>query len=244
MERFFQDDGKAVYYGRQLEVALEKTFYHWITKKALNELAASGKIAFETDEVREYSPHFYWPVRHRYPRRQIAEILGLVGEFSEPGFTHAVGHHGEMLTDIAFANMGFRVLARKVQAVDDRTWTESGHDLDRLIVRDGVRYGVEIKNTLAYVDQKELGIKLRMCGHFGVRPLIICRMLPSSYIYRINWSGGFALLFGAQQYPLMAGDLAGRVRGCLGFPVECGVGLGEAAEARLLNWHEGSLVGA
>src|SRR5580700_7822291 len=73
-ERFFRDDVKEVYYGRQIEVALEKEFFHWITNRALNELAGSGDIMVETDPTKEYAPHFYWPRRHRYPRRQITEI--------------------------------------------------------------------------------------------------------------------------------------------------------------------------
>src|SRR5438105_1017156 len=86
MERFFREDVKLVYYGRQVEVALERQFFHWITNRALNELAASQDIRGETDETKQYAPHFYWPRRHRYPKRQMAEIGGLVAEFSEPRF--------------------------------------------------------------------------------------------------------------------------------------------------------------
>jgi hypothetical protein len=100
-----------------------------------------------------------------------------VAEFSEPTFTQALGHHGEMLADIGFADIGFRVLARNVPEVDGRRWTETNHNLDRLVVReaDGVRYGVEIKNTLPYIDQTEFGIKIEMCRYFRVRPLPLRR---------------------------------------------------------------------
>src|SRR6266403_4901610 len=90
MEQFFRDDAKQVYYGRQVEVALEQRFFRWITNRALNELAASQEIRFETDETKPYAPHFYWPRRHRYPKRQMVEIGRLVAEFSESGFTHAL----------------------------------------------------------------------------------------------------------------------------------------------------------
>jgi hypothetical protein len=243
MEQFFRDDTKQVYYGRQIEVALEREFFHWITNRALNELAGSQEIRFETDEIKNYAPHFYWPRRHRYPKRQMAEIGGLVTEFSEPGFTHALGQHGEMLSDIAFADIGFRILARKVRAVDGRLWTQSGHDLDRLIVResDGVRYGVEIKNTLPYINQTEFQIKLAMCHHFGVRPLFITRMMPQNYTYSIIQDGGFSLILGTQHYPLMADDLARRVRGRLNFPVACIRQLPDTALKRFLDWHNAHL---
>ena len=77
LDRHFPRDGTQVYYGRQLEVWLERTFFHWITKKALNELVAEHRINFTPETTEHYTAHFYWPLRHRYPRRQIAEILGL-----------------------------------------------------------------------------------------------------------------------------------------------------------------------
>jgi hypothetical protein len=246
MERFFRDDTKQVYYGRQVEVALERRFFHWITNRALNELAASREIFFETDETKAYAPHFYWPRRHRYPKRQMAEIGGVVAEFSEPGFTHALGQHGEMLADIAFADIGFRILARKVREVDGRAWTDTGHDLDRLVTReaDGVRYGVEIKNTLAYIDQTEFQIKLAMCRDFGVRPLFITRMMPRNYNYAVIRDGGFTLILGTQHYPLLAEDLARRVRALLNFPVGCIRQLPDTALKRFLDWHISHLPGA
>ncbi len=144
-----------------------------------------------------------------------------------------------MLADIAFADTGFRILARKVREVDGRAWTETGHDLDRLIVReaDGVRYGVEIKNTLAYINQTEFQKKLAMCRHFRVRPLFITRLMPHNYNYAVINDGGFSLILGTQHYPLMAEDLARRVRERLKFPVACICQLPDTALTRFLNWH-------
>jgi len=73
LERFFPDGGTRVYYGRQLEIFLERDFFHWITKKALHELVQDGAIKFEEKRLAYHVAHFYWPRRHRYPRRQINE---------------------------------------------------------------------------------------------------------------------------------------------------------------------------
>jgi hypothetical protein len=43
-QRYFAE-GQNVYYGRQLEIWMEKEFFHWITKRALNELVAARRIA-------------------------------------------------------------------------------------------------------------------------------------------------------------------------------------------------------
>jgi hypothetical protein len=93
LERFFPAEGRNVYYGRQLEVALEDQFFHWITKKALNELASETRINFAVENTEHHTAHFYWPRRHRYPRRQIRETLALIAEFSHPVFTRAGRHH-------------------------------------------------------------------------------------------------------------------------------------------------------
>ncbi len=238
IENFFTKDSSAVYYGRQLEVRLERQFFHWITSKALGELVQDGAIRFSEEQTEHHKAHFYWSLRHRYARRQIAETLGLIAEFSHPDFTRAVGHHGEILADAGFARIGFRVRQKKVREVDGRRWIESNHDLDRLIERDGIRYGVEIKNQLAYIDLEEFQIKLAMCRHFGVRPMFIARMMPKNYINEVRLAGGFSLILANQHYPLMADDFARRVREVLGLPVLCIRELPDTTLARFELWHE------
>jgi hypothetical protein len=120
LTRYFPSDGQKVYYGRQLEVWLEREFFHWITKKALNELVAEGKIGFSPEATGRFIAHFYWPLRHRYQRRQIAETVGIIKRFSQPNFTSAVGSYGEILADAGFARIGFRVLASNIREVDGR----------------------------------------------------------------------------------------------------------------------------
>lgn len=205
LERFFPEGSKEVFYGRQLEVKLERKFFHWITKKALNELVQEGSIAFCEESAGYLKAHFYWPRRHRYPRRQIRETLALIAEFSDPNFTRALGQQGELLADAGFARMGFRIRQTKVRAVEKSVWTKTNHDLDRLIERDGIWYGVEIKNQLGYIDQTEFEVKIAMCEHFRVRPMFIARMMPKSYVNRVWKAGGFSLIMGSQHYPLLDG---------------------------------------
>ena len=87
------------------------------------------------------------------------------------------------------------------------------------MLRDGVRYGVEVKNQLGYIDQTEFQIKLAMCVHFGIRPMFVTRAMPKNYIYDVMRAGGFSLLTDNQNYPLLADDLARRVRSTLNLPV-------------------------
>jgi hypothetical protein len=237
LSNYFPEKGTEVYYGRQLEIWLERQFFHWITKKALNELVKEDKINFSAEKAGHHKAHFYYPRRHRYPRRQIKQTLDLIAEFSDPKFTRALGHYGELLADSGFANIGFRIIQRNVREVDGKRWTETNHDLDRLIQRDGVRYGVEIKNQLGYIDQTEFQKKLAMCHYLSIRPMFITRMMPKSYIYEIVEAGGFSLILENQHYPLMADDLAKRVRERLHLPVMSISQLPDKALNRFEVWH-------
>jgi hypothetical protein len=240
MERYL-GGGTDVYYARQIEIWLEKEFFHWITKRALNELAASKQVGFTAEQLQHHKAHFYYPSRHRYPRRQIRETIGLIASFSEPTFTRAVGHYGEMLVESGFARTQFRILQQKVRAVDHRQWKETNHDLDFLIERDGIRYGVEVKNQLGYIDQTEFQIKLRMCAFWGIRPMFITRVMPKNYIYEVVQAGGFSMLTDNQNYPLLADALARQVREKLRLPVGVIQRFPETALVRFERWHQGTL---
>lgn len=242
MERFFPDDGTTVYYTRQLEIALEDNFFHWITSKAANELAGRGIIASTQEDRGQYVARFFWPRRHRYPRRQIKAALDLVDQFSAPLFTRAVGTQGELLADSGFAGIGFRIVGRNIKSANGRIWTKTNHDLDRLVTRDGILYGVEIKNQLAYIDQTEFQVKLAMCEHMGIRPLFVARMMPRSYIEDVRQAGGFSLILRNQNYPLMTEELAQRVRTELGFPAYVIRELPDTTMQRFEKWHESTLV--
>ena len=238
MAEYFPEDGTNVYYGRQLEVFLEKVYFHWITRKALMELRLEGRIDFREEPTAQHKAFFYWPKRHRYPRRQIREIVGLIDEFSEPIFTRAVGHHAEMLFDSSLAYTDCKVRAQNANSWHGKAWTESQHDLDRMIERDGRVYGVEIKNQLGYIDQTEFDLKLKICRHLGVVPLFVARMMPRNYINQVFKAGGFSLILGDVLYPLMADPLAKRVRDKLHLPVVSVRSLPDLALQRFSAWHE------
>jgi hypothetical protein len=50
------------------------------------------------------------------------------------------------------ARLGFRVSQANVREVKGKRWVETNHNLDRIVERDDLVYGVEIKNQLAYIE--------------------------------------------------------------------------------------------
>ena len=114
---------------------------------------------------------------------------------------------------------------------------ETNHNLDRIVTRDGIAYGIEIKNTQNYISREELRIKLRLGLYLGVTPLFIMRFAPKSYMYEINQSGGFGLLFEEQIYPWGHNALLNEVKDRLGLKVQCPRDVKEGDMQRFVTWH-------
>jgi hypothetical protein len=249
----FQQQPGRVFYEKQIEVLLEKKLYHWITTKALRQLREAGEIRSELESLYPRSPagaqqpnpenqiRFYFHKQNRYIRRQEEEIKRLVRQFTDQRFTNALGNQGELLVDAGLPRAGFQPIGYNVRSHGQRVWTATNHNLDRVFIRDGVAYGVEIKNRLQYISSEEWTLKLKMCVHLGLVPLFIARMMPGSYIYTTMKVGGFCLIMGYQFYPITHEHLAKAVRDQLGLPVDCPLRLQDGTLQRLLNFHQNKL---
>jgi hypothetical protein len=245
LRQFFEVERQQVFYKRQLQVIFEDRFFHWITDRALTELAAEGHIAEDTEEfpVIQHMT-FYRAKTHRFWKRQAAEIAGLVQRFSDPEFTRALGAHGEQMFDAALPRFGFMPVGTKVRSYEGKTWMETGHDLDRVFVRDGVAYGAEIKSTLKYIPRDELTAKLKMCKYLGLRPLFIVRFAPKSYNFEVFEQDGFTLVIKHQLYPFGEKTFADEVKERLRLPTDSPARISDGTVERLLRWHTASLARA
>jgi hypothetical protein len=143
--------------------------------------------------------------------------------------------------DAALGRNGFKAEASNTNSWNGKTWKESNHNLDRIVTRDGIAYGVEIKNTQNYIPRIELQIKLRICHYLGLIPLFIMRFAPKSYMHEINQAGGFGLLFEEQIYPWGHNALLAEVRERLGLKVSCPRDVKEGDMLRLVKWHSKQL---
>ena len=48
---FFENERNGVFYKQQLEVIFEDTYFHWVTSRALSELAAEGHISAQLEAL-------------------------------------------------------------------------------------------------------------------------------------------------------------------------------------------------
>jgi hypothetical protein len=205
-----RDAADAVFYSRQLEVWLERKFFHWITNKALRVLIARRELVVEEVPLGEKTRiRFVFRRGLRYRRRAIGRSAVLIRRYSDHTFTAACGEQADMLFLNAFARNGFRCLGEDVNDFQGRKWTQSEHNLDFIIEKEGVVYGAEVKNTLDYIDREELRTKVAICEHLGVRPLMIMRAAPKTYVHED------VIQHGGLRHALRHSDLPLRLR-CVG----------------------------
>ena len=232
-----------VFYVQQLQVLHERSYFHWITGRALRELIDERRInAFWDELAPEVNIRLIVRRSYRHWKREGQRVVELVRRYSVGTLAGALGPYGEIVVDAGLASAGVRLLARDVSALDGRAWTETGHNLDRAYELNGVRYGVEIKNTLKYINDGELEIKLNICKTLGLRPLFVVRMMPKAWAWpRIIQPGGYVMMLGDQLYPVGAEEFAKEVREQLLLPVTCPKRLEDGHVERFLRWHHKNL---
>lgn len=242
VRELFDQRRQEVFFSRQVEILHERKWFHWITKRALKNLEAEGIIQSESRQLAHGgSITLFWHRSHRYYRRDATRVVTLVNEYADPNIGGALGLQGELLVLEGLARQQFLMLGRETRSYRANEWTRTEHDLDFVFERDGIGYGVEVKNTLGYMDHSELVTKVEMCQHLGLRPLFAVRMLPKTWINEVIKAGGFALIMGYQLYPWAHRDLAKRVRDTFGLPVDAPRSLQEGTVGRFLRWHVASL---
>lgn len=202
LEEFFEGNRSQVFFSRQVEVLHEANWFHWVTNRALRELVATGTIRSEIRPLTTGgSVILMWHRSYRYYRREATRVVRLVEEYADPNIGGALGLQGEAMVLEGFARNQFVLHGRNTRTFGTRVWNRTEHDLDFIFERDEIGYGVEVKNTLGYMEFGELEVKIEMCHNLGVKPVFAVRMLPKSWVKEIVDAGGFALILKYQLYP-------------------------------------------
>lgn len=240
--RLFFEANREVFSSRQIQVIFERKYFHWITLRAIKILADEGVIRVEQRTLSYGAPiNFVWHRSNRYTRRELKEVQDLVERYSHQEFTAALGNTGELLVSDGFGRFGFLQRGREAKAFGGREWTKSDHNLDFLFERDSRVYGVEVKNTLPYINDKEFRTKLELCEHLRVIPLFVVRAMPRIWVQDVVKKGGFVLILEYQLYPLSHKSFADEVRARLRLPVDAPRALYDGTMQRFVSWHERQL---
>lgn len=234
---FIQQNKGKVFYIKQLEVFFEKRYFHWIIANAINELIGRELRSEEKTLVGNVSVKFIFHRELRYYKREVNRMIKVIRKYSSPNIAKAVGRQGEVLFFNALTNQGFSSHGQNINQYGGKKWTETGHDLDFILEKDGIVYGCEVKNTFDYIEYEELMIKLNICQYLGIKPLLIMRFSPKTYNYEIIQRGGYVMIFETQIYPFGLDDLVEEIKRVLKLPVDCPKAIPEGIIQRFLKWH-------
>ncbi len=239
LKGFFERNRHRVFYSRQVEVLHEDRFFHWITNRAIRGLMEEGTIRGETRKLGDSGRiNLVWHRGYRFYKRSAKRVVELVEAYADPNMTAVLGIHGEMMALAGFAGSQFIMKGRSTREFGGKVWEESEHDLDFIFERDSIAYGVEVKNTLGYMDYEEFSLKMRMCDFLGLRPVFVVRMMPRTWIRELVSRKGFAMILKYQLYPWTHRVLARRLGEELGLSVDAPRELEERTMKRFVRWHE------
>lgn len=239
----FIDNPETVFYSRQLEVLFEKEFFHWVTNRALRALVDEGHVKSEGRQLDIGSEmKLVWYRTFRFYKRAGNAVFDLVNRYTNSATDGTLGMQGEHLVLAAFARRQFVLVAEESSSYRDRKWASTGHDLDFIFERDGRGFGIEVKNTLGYMDIDEFVTKIRLARHIGVTPIFAVRYLPATWIDALVKSGGYAMIMKYQFYPWTHQELAGEIRTKLQLPVDTPKKIETGTMMRLEKWMQNSLV--
>jgi hypothetical protein len=238
LSAFFGEHREGIFFSRQLEVQNEEKYFHWLTNRALRELKGQGLLQGETRPLKiGGAVNLLWHRSYRFYKRSATNLVRLIEEYADPNIGGVLGLHGEAMVLEGFARSEF-VRGRNTRSFARKTWELTDQNLDFIFERDGLAYGVEVKNTLGYMDHDEFEAKTQLSRFLGLTPIFAVRMMPKSWINELNEAGGFALVLKYQLYPWTHKELARRVARELGLPVDAPRALEEGTMNRFLKWHQ------
>jgi len=202
LREYFSENRERVFFSRQIEVFNEDHYFHWITNRAVRDLVEQGEIVVETRPTSVGGTlNLLWHRSFRYYKRPAARVLSLVEEYANSNIGIALGLQGELMVLEGLAMKQFVLTGRETREHHGNVWRATDHNLDFIVERDGIGYGVEVKNTLPYIELEELRVKVQMCAFLGLRPLFVVRMMPVTWMHEVQMAGGFVLTMKWQLYP-------------------------------------------
>lgn len=234
---YFIDNPEAVFYSRQLEVLFENEFFHWVTNRALRRLVEEGHVLSEARKLTIGSEiKLVWHKSFRFYKRAANDVFRLVDMYTSAATDGTLGMQGEHLVLAAFARRQYVLMGEEANSFRGVSWAETGHDLDFIFEKNGVGFGVEVKNTLGYMDVDEFVTKIRLSRHLGIRPVFAVRFLPKTWAEALIQSGGYAMIMKYQFYPWTHKELAGQIRGALQLPVDTPKKIEDGTMQRFEAW--------
>jgi hypothetical protein len=93
IKKLYEKDRESVYYIRQIQVKLEKKYYHWITNNAIIGLYKMGYLKdVRIPREKGTSTRYFIHRSNRYAKRKIRKLETVIEEYSQDHITRSCGH--------------------------------------------------------------------------------------------------------------------------------------------------------
>ncbi len=183
-----------------------------LRKLRSKKLPIKQRLVNKEKKIKNNKIKFYFPaIIEKDPKqrqriyKKMDRFLILIGKYGSKSITMMVGDHLHYLVKMELRAQDFIIKGEKTNIVGKKDWGKyhTHHTLDIVAKhkKKKITLGIEIKNTLEQIPEKELKIKLKMCKFFGIIPVFACRWL-GTYEKKIRSNGGFPWIFKKQIYPL------------------------------------------
>lgn len=205
------------YHRKQIEVIFEANYKytHYRTNNRIDELIDEGFLRLiETDTA-----NFILRRDVRYYKANMKRRIRLIKRYSDPYVVRGVGKWGEYLSEIMFKLNNFEIVCRNTNEYREIKWMETDENLDFILERDGVSYGVEVKNTLRYIEYDEFTNKMKICNLLGLIPMWVLRNAPEVQFNTMKAKNGIILAFRSQIYPFSQEGLTREMWNLMRLPV-------------------------
>lgn len=227
------------FHKRNLQVLFEDDYPHDITLKAVQALIQEGFLKLRPMPIDSMEAHFLHRYNLRYVIRLMKHPADLIRQYSDYRISKATGDYAEMLFGFMFRLNGFKIVARNVSEYDGTKWIKTQkYDLDFIVERDGITYGVEIKNTFDYMPPKEFQAKLEICKRFDIVPLFPLRCPSAPQFEAMHNIGGLALKFKSRIFPPGQEQLVHDIWNFMRLPVNVWKEILPPIEKRFINFHK------
>lgn len=158
--------------------------------------------------------------------------------FSDDDVNDGCGKMAEMLFNTMFQLNQFKIVGRNTNNFEGKKWLKSNKDLDFIIEKDSINYGVEIKNTFDYMPQDEFEEKLDMCKLLGLIPMFPLRC-PSPQQYELmKTANGLALQFKTRIFSPGFQKLVTEIWNNFRLPVSIWQQITPPIERNFVNYHK------
>lgn len=226
------------YHRKQIEVLFESKYQHWVTDRAVTSLVEEGFLRERPYQLPDFELSFVYRYNLRRIAMAIRKRVGITRRYSDISVSRATGGQAEFWALHLFKSNSFSIADRNTREYQGIVWTKTGHDLDFIIEKDGIAYGVEVKNKFPYVDDDLYDTKLDICMHLRLKPLFFFRMASYLQIKKAKKQGGRVIVFKSKIFPPGNEQLVNEIWNKMRLPVSIWRDVPQPITRSLITYHE------